>query len=195
MGDPQLRCRWTKNEEQVTAMLHSALAGMWVQQAGGSGLLWSFANWLENSRFGSGIGGSTWVYPYVQLVHFAGLSLWLGTTIAVDLHLLGVVHREQTTAQILKALMIWNWIGFAVLVAGGFMLFSTAATSFIINPAFETKVGLLLPVALIWHILLQLKIRVWGQTMDPPNVAKVAGFVEILLWVSVATAATTIPYF
>jgi hypothetical protein len=41
----------------------------------------------------------------------------------------------------------------------------------------------------------QFKVRAWGRTKDPPNVAKVAGFVEILLWVSVATAATTIPYF
>jgi hypothetical protein len=173
----------------------SALAGIWFQLAEGSGPLWRFARSLESSPVGSGIGESTWFYPYVQLLHFTGLSLWMGTTIVVDLHLLGVVRREQTTAQLQKALLLWNWIGFVILVAGGFLLFSTAATLFIINLAFETKIGLLLPVALIWHILLQLKVRSWGQTMDPPNVAKVAGFVEILLWVSVATAATTIPYF
>jgi hypothetical protein len=177
--------------------MHSAsvLAGIWFQVAEGKGPLWNFANWLESSRIGSGIGESTWAYPYVQLLHFTGLSLWMGTTIAVDLHLLGVLPREQTTAQLSKALILWNWIGFVVLVTGGFLLFSTAATAFIINPAFETKIGLLLPVALIWHILVQLKIPSWGGTMDPPNVAKVAGLVEILLWVSVATAATTIPYF
>lgn len=176
-------------------MLSVSAASISFQLAEGSGPLWSFASWLERSLLGSGIGESTWAYPYIQLLHFTGLSLWLGTTIAVDLHLLGAVRREQTTAQLQKALVLWNWIGFAILVAGGFLLFSTAATLFIINPAFETKIGLLLPVALIWHILVQWKVRVWGQTMDPPNVAKVAGFVEILLWVSVATAATTIPYF
>lgn len=173
----------------------SLLAGVCFQLAEGSGPLWSFAKWLESSAVGSGIGESTWIYPYIQLLHFTGLSIWMGTTIVIDLHLLGVVPREQTAAQLLKALIVWNWIGFVILVTGGFLLFSTAATLFIINPAFETKIGLLLPVALVWHILVQLKIRAWGQTMDPPNVAKVAGFVEILLWVSVATAATTIPYF
>lgn len=173
----------------------SVLASIWFQLAEGSGPLWDFARWLESSRVGSGIGESTWAYPYIQLLHFTGLSIWMGTTIAVDLHLLGVVRREQTTAQLLKALILWNWIGFVILVTGGFLLFSTAATLFIMNPAFETKIGLLLPVALIWHILVQLKIRAWGQTMEPPNAAKVAGLVEILLWVSVATAATTIPYF
>jgi hypothetical protein len=176
-------------------MLPTAQAAIWFQQTPGSGLLWEFANWLENTQIGSGIAGSTWAYPYVQLTHFTGLSLWMGTTFAVDLHLLGVVKREQTTAQLQKALIVWNWIGFAILITGGGLLFSTAATTFIANPAIEVKLGLLLPVALIWHILVQMKIRTWGQTMDPPKVAKVVGLVEILLWLSVATAATTIPYF
>ena len=176
-------------------MWHRALTGLAVQLAEGSGFWWRIAYWFESTHLGLSVGGSTWAYPYVQLVHFIGLSLWLGTTIAVDLHLLGVLRREQTAAQLQKALIAWNWIGFAILMFGGILLFATAATLFIGNPAFETKVGLLLPVALAWHILMQVKIRAWGQTMNPPNVAKVAGFVEILLWVSVATAATTIPYF
>lgn len=176
-------------------MWHLPLSGLAVQLAEGSGFWWRVAYWFESTHIGLSVGGSTWVYPYVQLLHFTGLSLWLGTTIAVDLHLLGVLRREQTTAQLQKALIVWNWIGFIILIAGGLLLFATAATLFIGNLAFETKVGLLLPVALAWHVLMQLKIRAWGQTMNPPNVAKVAGFVEILLWVCVATAATAIPYF
>jgi hypothetical protein len=158
-------------------------------------LLVAFAHWLENTSFASSIASSDWAYPFVQLTHFTGLSLWLGTSIALDLHLLGIGKRGQTTAQFLDALIVWNWIGFGVVVLGGFMLFSTAAVSFISNPAFEVKLGALLPVALIWHIVVQLKMRTWGQTNDPPKVAKVAGAVEILLWVCVATAAATIPYF
>jgi hypothetical protein len=172
-----------------------ALGAFWFQQTPGAGPLFDFANWLENTAIGAGLAESTWAYPYVQLTHFTGLSLWMGTTIAVDLHLLGVVKREQTTAQLQKAFFLWNWIGFAILITGGTLLFATAATTFIANPAFEVKIGSLLPVALAWHILMQVKIRTWGQTMDPPKVAKVAGFVEILLWLCVATAATTIPYF
>lgn len=176
-------------------MWHSPLTDLAAQLAAGGGFWWRVAYWFESTQIGLSVGGSTWVYPYVQLLHFTGLSLWLGTTIAVDLHLLGVLRREQTTAQLQNALIVWNWIGFVILLSGGVLLFSTAATLFIGNLGFDTKVGLLLPLALAWHVLMQLKIRSWGQTMDPPNVAKVAGFVEILLWVSVATAATTIPYF
>ena len=81
----------------------------------------------------------------------------------------------------------------SVLVLGGFTLFSIAAVGYIDNPAFRLKLVILLPLALVWHIIVQQKTRKWGQTPDTPRVAKIAGLVEILLWVSVATAAVLIP--
>jgi len=159
------------------------------------GLLMAFAEWLQNTTWALSIGSSLWAYPFVQLMHFTGLSIWLGTNIGLDLHLLGVGKRRQTSAEFLKATIVWNWVGLALAVLGGFMLFSTAATAFIVNPAFEVKIGALLPVALIWHIVVQVKTRRWGLSADAPKVAKVAGFVEMFLWVCMVTAAATIPYF
>ena len=159
------------------------------------GLVNEFANWLQNTDIAMNIAASTWAYPFVQTIHFTGLSIWLGTILAVDLHLLGIGNRTQTSAQLLKALIVWNWIGFCILITGGILLFSTAATTFIINPAFEIKIGILLPAALIWHIIVQAKAFSWGREAGVPKVAKLAGGVEILLWLCVATAATTIPYF
>jgi hypothetical protein len=49
------------------------------------------------------------------------------------------------------------------------------------------------PLALIWHIVVQQKTRTWGQTSDTPTAAKLAGLVELLLWISVVTAAVEIP--
>lgn len=158
-------------------------------------LITEFANWLQNTEIAMNVAGSTWAYPFVQLTHFTGLSIWLGTILAVDLHLLGVGNRTQTSAQLLKALIIWNWIGFCILITGGLLLFSTAATTFVVNPAFEVKIGALLPAALIWHIIVQVKTPAWGREPEVPKVAKIAGGVELLLWLCVATAATTIPYF
>jgi hypothetical protein len=158
-------------------------------------LLKLFAEWLQNTRPAEYVAGSTWAYPFVQLTHFTGLSLWLGTNIGLDLHLLGVGKRRQTSAQFLKATIVWNWIGLGVAVLGGLTLFSTAAATFIVNPAFEVKIFALLPSALIWHVIVQVKTFSWGQANDVPNVAKFAALVEILLWVCTATAAADIPYF
>jgi hypothetical protein len=136
---------------------------------------------------------SIWAYPVVQLTHFTGLSLWLGTNFALDLRLLGIGNRKATPAQVAQDLFIWNWIGFAIVLTGGFMLFSGIATAFIENIAFQWKLGMFVPLALLWHIFVQRKARVWGQTTDAPGIAKLAALTEILLWLSVITAAVEIP--
>jgi hypothetical protein len=158
-------------------------------------LLYSFCDWLQNTGWALNIAGSTWAYPYVQMIHFTGLSLWVGTNLAVDLSLLGAGRKRLMPAELNDGLFVWNWIGLGIAVTGGFMLFSTAATSFIVNPAFRFKLGVFFPLALILHIVVQQKTRAWGQTPATPAVAKIAGFVEMVLWLSVATAAVSIPIY
>ena len=153
----------------------------------------AFAKWLEGTPWGLMIRESVWAYPFVQLIHFAGLSIWLGTNFALDLRLLGVGSRRATAAQVAQDLFAWNWIGFAVVLTGGFMLFSGIATAFIGNIAFQWKLGLFIPLALIWHVVVQRKARDWGQTSDTPGIARFAALTEILLWVCVITAAVQIP--
>jgi len=60
--------------------------------------LTEFGHWLQNTSFALAIGDSRWAYPIVQATHFTGISLWLGTNVAVDLSLLGVGNQRQTPA-------------------------------------------------------------------------------------------------
>jgi hypothetical protein len=156
-------------------------------------MLVAFAKWLEGTPCGLMTRESIWAYPFVQLIHFTGLSIWLGTSFALDLRLLGVGKQKATAAQVAQELFVWNWIGFAIVLTGGFMLFSGIATAFIGNIAFQWKLGMFVPLALIWHVMVQRKARVWGQTIDPPGIAKLAALTEILLWICVVTAAVQIP--
>ncbi|MGD1212693.1 MAG: hypothetical protein ABR973_15215 [Candidatus Acidiferrales bacterium] len=158
-------------------------------------LLFSFCEWLQNTDWALNIAGSTWAYPYVQMIHFSGLSLWVGTNLALDLNLLGVGRKRMTPAELSGALFAWNWIGLGIAVTGGFMLFATAATSFIVNPAFRFKLGVFFPIALILHIVVQSKARTWGQTTTTPGVAKVVGLAELSFWIAVAAAAVSIPIY
>jgi Family of unknown function (DUF6644) len=158
------------------------------------GLLIAFGKWLQNRDWVLAVVSSDWAYPFVQATHFTGLSLWVGTNVALDLSLLGLGNKQQMPVQLSDALFVWNWIGFAVAVIGGFVLFAGSAATYVINSAFIIKIVLLIPAALLLHIVNQIKVRTWGQTPNPPTVAKLMGMVEILLWFCVATAAVTIPY-
>ena len=158
------------------------------------GSLVVFGHWLQNRPFALAIAGSDWAYPFVQATHFTGLSLWVGTNVAVDLSLLGASKKSSASLQLSDALFIWNWIGFGIAVTGGFLLFSVSAETYLTNIAFLTKLGLLIPLGLVLHIVIQQKAPVWEKASDTPPVAKVAGFTELLLWLCVATAAVLIPY-
>jgi hypothetical protein len=155
--------------------------------------LMPIAKYLQMTSWATAIRTSLWAYPFIQLIHFSGLSLWLGTNVAGDLRLLGVGKKPQTAADVRDELFVWNWIGFCVVVLGGFLLFSARATAYAVNPAFRTKLFMLIPMALLWHVFVQARTRDWGQSMETPTVAKVAGIVELLLWLGVVTAAVEIP--
>jgi hypothetical protein len=159
------------------------------------GSLVSFGNWLQNRSFALAVATSDWAYPFVQATHFTGLSLWVGTTVATDLSLMGMGNQYQSPLQLLNVLFIWNWIGFCIAVLGGFLLFSASAATYLINPAFLVKLGILIPVALILHIVIQQRMRQWAQQPGRPRAARIAGLVELLFWISVVTAAVAIPYF
>lgn len=155
-------------------------------------LLYSITKWLESTGWAT-IIRTTRIYPFIQLIHFSGLSLWLGTNVTVDLRLLGVGRKGQTAAHLSDALFAWNWIGFSVVVLGGFLLYSGIGSTYLVNTAFRYKLGLFVPLALAWHIVVQRKASTWGRESDTPVVAKLGGLVEILLWLCVVTAAVEIP--
>ena len=156
--------------------------------------LLSFGHWMQTRSFALAVAESDWVYPFVQATHFVGLSLWIGTNVALDLSLLGVGNKHQAPAQLSAALFIWNWVGFAIAITGGFLLFSASASMYVTNIAFLTKLGVLIPAALVLHIVNQRKVQTWSLNPDLPSAAKFAGAMELLLWLCVVTAAVSIPY-
>lgn len=155
-----------------------------------------FCNWLQNTPYALAIAGSSWMYPFVQTTHFTGLSLWVGTNLAVDFRLLNWIGKRYNASELAKALFGWNWMGFTIAVIGGVSLFSTDAVAFSHNPAIQLKLLLFIPLALILHIFVQQKtIKSWGVEEFIPGIARVAGFCEFLLWVTVVFTAANIPYF
>ena len=63
---------------------------------------------------------SLWLYPFIQLIHFSGLSIWLGTNVVSDLRLMNLGKKPQTARDVRDELFAWNWIGFCIVVLGGF---------------------------------------------------------------------------
>ena len=146
-------------------------------------------SWLENTPWGVTVRDSSWMYPVILWVHFVGLSMWLATSLTVDLRLMGVGERRLTAAELSNGLCAWNWIGFCVAFVGGFLLFSAEATTYVSNTAFNLKLAVVTPLALMWHGVVQKKTRTWTQTEHTSAIGRWAGVIEFLLWISVVAAS------
>jgi len=155
-------------------------------------VLQDFVRWLQDSAVATGVRTSA-IYPYVQTLHFVGLSLWLGTNLIVDLRILGIGNRNRTAADISNSLFAWNWIAFCIVVTGGFLLFAATSTLYVVNPAFQFKLGLFVPLALTWHVVVQQRVRIWGRELETSVGAKLGAVLEIVLWLCVVSAAVEIP--
>jgi hypothetical protein len=129
------------------------------------------------------------MYPVVLWIHFIGLSMWLGTSLAVDLRLMGVGARRQTVVELSNGLFLWKWIGLGVAFVGGFLLLSAEATTYVTNTSFRLKLALLTPLALTWHLVVQKNTRVWTQSAHRSATGQWAGLIELLLWISVVAAS------
>src|SRR5256714_14994195 len=101
--------------------------------------------WLENTPWGVTVRDSSWMYPVVLWVHFIGLSMWLGTSLMVDLRLMGVGERRQTAVELSSGLFAGTWIGFGVAFLGGFLLLSAGATTMVRNPGFAWRLAVFMP--------------------------------------------------
>jgi len=152
----------------------------------------SFCQWLESLSVPTWIRNTLWGYPYIRLIHFSGLSLWIGTIVVLDLRLLDLAGRRQTIAKVAEELFPWTWAGFAIAVTGGVLLFSAIAATYIHNPAFQIKLPLLL-LGLVYHVRIQRKVRKWNESPSTPMGAKLAGLSELVLWIAVITAGVEIP--
>jgi hypothetical protein len=126
-------------------------------------------------------------YPFVQLIHFLGLSLWVGSIAFLDFCLLGMGKRAGSLSAVAGRLFPCTWGGLVIVAIGGTMLFSAAAASYLDNPAFRVKFLLLL-TGIVYHFVIQRNIPLWDQSSDrsgqgrpeTPPIAKLAGLAELL---------------
>ena len=109
------------------------------------------------------------MYPVVLWLHFVGLTMWLGTILTV-----------QPGSELSKSLFTWKWTGFAGACLAGFLLLSADATAYVTNTGFRLKLGVLTPLALVWHLVVRTKTAAIGRW---------AGAIEFLLWLSVVAAS------
>ncbi|HEU4935139.1 MAG TPA: hypothetical protein VFT39_01715 [Vicinamibacterales bacterium] len=100
----------------------------------------AFFHSLQNSAFTDWFLGSDsiWTYPTVLTLHTVGMAILVGASLVINLRILQVAGAIPL--QRLQPLYRFVWIGFAVNLSSGLVLFVTEAADRVVDPVFYVKI-------------------------------------------------------
>lgn len=151
-----------------------------------------FCAWLQNNSLLVAINSSTVLSAMMEVAHYAGFFLLVGTIAIVDLRVLGVAARGQNVGTLGVQLLPWMWVGLASAFLSGFVMFSGDAADFYLASVFRIKIAVIL-LAIIFGILVQWGARKWGQLPSVPVSAKILALVSLVLWIGAILASVEVP--
>jgi Family of unknown function (DUF6644) len=143
--------------------------------------------WLETLPLAAYIGESAW-FPFLESIHVLTATFLVGSILMVDLRLLGVAARRHAVSTIVREVVPWTYSASVISVATGVALFSTRATHYAGNAAFQIKMALLVGAGLnmaAFHLITVRGIARWDDTERPGRAPRLAGACSLLLWIGI----------
>jgi hypothetical protein len=145
-----------------------------------------FSTWVRESR-------SLLAFPLILSLHTLGLGLIVGSSVVLDLRILGCGSRIPLKA--LQKFFSIIWLGFALNATTGVILLAKSATTVTISGVFWTKMTLIVLAVLVAR-------RIKRTVFDDPLVdqqpvtsrARALALASILLWAGAITAGRLMAY-
>ena len=162
-----------------------------LQMEKGAGDLLGFCEWLEHTSWVTTISNTGWMYQTAEITHYFSLFVLVGTTVIVDLRVLGVAARRQSVAQLSEQLFPWVWTALCLAVLLGFIMFATGAADFFTDTVFRVKMSVIL-LAIVFTIIVQRKAAKWDRSVGIHTLSKLAAFASLVLWIGAILAAVEI---
>jgi hypothetical protein len=151
--------------------------------------LWFIA--LGSSALGHIMQTSKWGFALVEMVHLIALALLGGAVLIVDLRLLGLILKGQSTRLIgreLSRILIGSLI---VMILTGIALLSEEAGKCYFSPAFRWKMALL-AAAVSFYFTLHRWALLRTDERTPNLWSRTAALVSLTLWLGVGIAGRAI---
>lgn len=126
-----------------------------------------------------------------QLFHVFGFVILLASLVLINLRLLGLALPGQSVTQVSGQPNKLIWLGLALAVISGALMFIATPLLYFGNPAFRLKI-LLLGVAIVLQATLYRHVT---SRDDPsPALAKLSVAASVLLWFGVGLAGRAIGF-
>ena len=142
------------------------------------------------------IAYSTWGWPIVEIVHFTGLCLLIGTVGVVDLRILGGLRGIALPS--LHRLIPFGVLGFALNVMSGTIFVATSPDQYLYNPAFQVKMAAIALAGLNmagFYLFAAKGLRDLKPMEAAPLAAKICAAISLSSWLLVIAAGRVITAF
>jgi len=178
--------------------------GVWIlstsvdsKMFGSDNALARFCQWLYDSKVGTGIRESVWVFPIIEGTHLLGIALSVGMLCWFDLRLLGVALSDQPVSKVWQQVMPVAFVGFTLMFVTGLLLFWAEAITAYHSVHFWIKILLLITAgvnALSFEATAHRNMAAWDMSPVPPRRARVTGAISIILWAAIIITGRTMAY-
>ena len=159
--------------------------------------LLTFCQWVQSTGFFTAIRGSWYVYPVIMSSHLAGIALFGGMILAVDLRLLGVAMRKHAVADVINQLRNLKRLGFVIVATCGLLMLGSKAEEYYYNAFFRIKMTILVLIfvhALVFRRSVYSRAREFDQSGYIPGRAKLAAVLSLVLWMGMIICGRGIGY-
>jgi len=155
-------------------------------------MLLHICRWLQDNSFIDFLNGTAWIAAALEIVHYFSMFLLVGSIVIVDLRVLGLLRRRESTTQLADRLLPCVLYFLALNALSGFLMFAGSAVSYYRNDVFYDKVGVVV-LAIVATVVVQLEIRKCGHLPAMPARARWIAFISIVLWVGAIIAGVEVP--
>lgn len=153
-----------------------------------------FVQWCYYSKDYAFVRDSKYAIPLLQSVHLIGITLLLGTTLILNLRLLGLGFRRLPLPLLAEELWPWTKGGLLLAICSGIMVFLPDPTRYAQSDPFRLKMALLC-MALLYHFTVFRKVvRTDPGTRGKTTNAAVAA-ISLTLWFGVGWSGRAIAFF
>lgn len=152
---------------------------------------------IEYSPLGISIAESLWAFPMVETVHVMALVTVLGTLLVMDLRMLGWASTAVPIRKVSEDTLRWTWMAFVLAAITGTILWISKAHSYMINPYFLTKMGLMAVAGLnmlFFHFVTYKTVDQWDTLASPPTAVKLSAVLSLLLWIVIVFCGRAIGF-
>ena len=153
-------------------------------------------DFLNSTSLQQFIQNTSWVWPTLEMLHFLGLTLLLGSLLIVDLSVIG--FARDISLKLVDKFIIVTLIGFSINAATGVMFVVGDPERYFVNIAFKLKMLAIFIAgcnALYFTFSVRPRIKAGDNTFrDLGMDARLSTALSLFLWTSVIVLGRFIPY-